>query len=126
MSRSEPIDEKTAISTSIETLKKLETCSNAVSFCRGKEDIEVITPSKAVDGFTVQELLFGIDAIKTREDTVDRLKNIARACYSGYSDSNYEGIETLLEAYEASSLEASDKDANDEKWKTAIINEFRE
>ena len=97
-----------------------------MSFCSSKNDTEVITPSKAVDSFTIKELLFGIDAIKTRNDTVDKLKTIARSCYSEYDDSSYEGIETIVEAYNASSLKASDESANDEKWRNAIIAEFRE
>lgn len=126
MSRTEPSDDKNAIVTKVENLKALAPCAEAVSFCEGRNNEDTITPAQAIDDFEVKHLLYGIMQIKTRDDTEERLRGIAQTCCSEEYDIRKDTLLTILSAYDVSSTNALDKEANDEKWKTAIINEFRE
>lgn len=126
MSRVEPSDGKNAIVTKVENLKALTPCAEAVSFCEGRNNEDTITPAQAIDDFEIKHLLYGIMQIKTREDTEEKLRAVAQACCSEEYDIRRDTLLTVLSAYDVSSTNALDKEANDEKWKTTIIETFRE
>tara|TARA_B110000977_G_scaffold161721_1_gene206822 strand:- start:2462 stop:2854 length:393 start_codon:yes stop_codon:yes gene_type:complete len=125
MSRSEPNDGKAAISTTIEKINKLK-CNEVAPFCSGKFDTDVIKPSDIVDDLDVKSLLYGIIQIKTRADTETRLRDIISSCYEGEPLNTGDLMIDLIGSYTNSIEQSLDKDATDEKWKTAIIETFRE
>ena len=125
MSRSEPNDGKTAITTTIEKINELK-CDEVATFCSGKSDTDTVKPSEIIDEVSVENLLYGIVKIKTREDTETKLRAIAASCCDIEVSNNGTLVEDIVLAYRYSKSTASDESANDEKWKNAIIAEFRE
>ena len=125
MSRSEPNDGKTAITTTIEKINQLN-CDEVSSFCSGKSNSAVVKPSEIIDEVSVENLLYGIAQVKTREDTETKLRAIASSCYDGDALNTGQLVQDIVLAYRESKSNASDESANDEKWRNAIIAEFRE
>ena len=125
MSRSEPNDGKTAITTTIEKINELK-CDEVATFCSGKSDTDTVKPSEIIDEVSVENLLYGIVKIKTREDTETKLRAIVSSCYDGEALNTGELVQDIVLAYRQSKSNASDENANDEKWRNAIIAEFRE
>ena len=78
MSRSEPSDGKTAITTTIEKINQLN-CDEVSSFCSGKSNTDSVKPSEIVDEVSVENLLYGIAQVKTREDTETKLQQKVEA-----------------------------------------------
>ena len=125
MSRSEPNDGKTAITTTIEKINQLN-CDEVSSFCSGKSNSDPVKPSEIIDEVSVENLLYGIAQVKTREDTETKLRAIVSSCYDGEALNTGELVQDIVLAYRESKSNASDESANDEKWRNAIIAEFRE
>ena len=124
MSRSEPNDGKAAITTTIEKINQLK-CDEVATFCDGKSDTDTVKPSEIIDEVTVENLLYGIIQVKTRSDTETKLKNIALEINGDVIETNID----IIIAYRrscANALTENDKVQNDEKWRTAILNQFRE
>ena len=125
MSRAEPNDGKTAITTTIEKINGLN-CDELTSFCSGKSNSDTVKPSEIVDEVNIESLLYGIAQVKTREDTETKLRAIVSSCYDGEALNTGELVQDIVLAYRQSKSNASDENANDEKWRNAIIAEFRE
>ena len=128
MSRSEPNDGKTAITTTIEKINQLK-CDEVATFCDGKSDTDTVKPSEIVDEVTVENLLYGIIQVKTRSDTETKLKNIALEINSDHPVETGDFTHNIILAYRkscANALTENDKVQNDERWRTAILNQFRE
>ena len=128
MSRSEPNDGKAAITTTIEKINALK-CDEVATFCNGKSNTNAVKPSEIVDEVTVENLLYGIIQIKTRSDTETKLRNIAFEINRDYPIESGNFTFDIIGAYRRSDAEAStdtDKTNNDEKWRTAILEQFRE
>ena len=125
MSRAEPNDGKTAITTTIEKINGLN-CDELTSFCAGKSNSDAVKPSEIIDEVNIESLLYGIAQVKTREDTETKLRAIAASCCDIEVSNNGTLVEDIVLAYRYSKSTASDESANDEKWRNAIIAEFRE